>query len=487
MIKKLFIIFNLIFCITKSFALQKMYIFHINGINTSQDQALANTQELNKAANLQSNVIANNGQVDLLYNKEGNSTCTLCTQLSDVFSQKRFENVNIDDYVQVYSAARGLKLKPETPEYEDLKKSIYSKFLEDSAFMGNNFGDILEQYHGKTVNTKYLNEYIASNNGGKPFVLLVPHSQGNLYANSLYQHLTTKEGFNQQNLSIFGIASPAAQNLGAYISKTAYNSDGYITSSNDGVINSLRVLAAVSPMSIAGANFTIPKGGEFSGHGLIPTYLTNDGSRKIISEGMYNIIHYFWLSNIYSNFQQTLNGGNRALSDGLSLVTMQNSNSTLSVAGIMAKGKCLGNTPYFVTKHAKFDHEMSTGTQCVSNAKGTINLNAQDFANSNTLKIKLSHGEISQKKIECRLLAYFVCQNEMSFANIQNHYYNGIIGGIDADTSCEKKIANAARGIYTDWWRVKVNFIQEAFENGRKYSITKNALINSNVGHIKIN
>ncbi|MDD3267423.1 MAG: hypothetical protein PHC75_09640, partial [Burkholderiales bacterium] len=106
MIKKLLIIISLVFSISPLSALQKMFIFHINGINTSLDQARANKDELNKALNIQSNVIANNGQVDLLYNSDGNGICTLCNQLRDVFNQKRFENVNIDDYVKVYIAYR---------------------------------------------------------------------------------------------------------------------------------------------------------------------------------------------------------------------------------------------------------------------------------------------------------------------------------------------------------------------------------------------
>ncbi|MDD3267645.1 MAG: hypothetical protein PHC75_10770, partial [Burkholderiales bacterium] len=298
------------------------------------------------------------------------------------------------------------------------------------SFVGNNFGDILNQYHDKTVKTTHFNNYVASNNGGKPFVLLVPHSQGNLYANSLYQHLTTKEGYNQQNLSIFGIASPASQNLGTDISRSAYGNEGYITSNNDGVINSLRLLS-----NVASSNFSIPKGGEISGHGLIPTYLSNQGSRQAISDNLYNIVHYFWLSNIYSNLAQTMNGGNRVLSQGLSLVTMQEPKSTLSVAGVMANGKCLGNTPYFVTKHAKYDHEMGVGMQCVSNARGKINLNAKSFADGNTLKIRIASGKITQKHLyvfdknkQFISLCNYHMGRFLTLKDISNSYYNGVVG-----------------------------------------------------------
>lgn len=469
MIKKLIIIFSLIFSMANSFALQKIFIFHINGINTNRAQAETNKDELNKTLNVQSNLIANNGQVDLLYNSDGNGICTLCNQLRDVFSQKHFENVNIDDYVKAYLAYRKLDIKPDNKEYQELKANIRNKYLEDPAFMGNNFGDILNQYHGKTVNTTHFNDYVASNNGGKPFVLLVPHSQGNLYANSLYQHLTIKEGYNQQNLSIFGVASPASQNLGAYISKSAYGNEGYITSNNDGVINSLRLLS-----NVASANFSIPKGGEFSGHGLIPTYLSNQSSRQAISDNLYNIVHYFWLSNIYSNFTQTINGGERKLSDGLSLVTMQDPKSTLSVAGIMANGKCLGNTPYFVTKHTKYDHEMGLGMQCASNVRGSINLNAKEFADTNTLKIRIASGKITQKHLYMfDEQGRFILGNgqhrgrTLKLKDVSKSYYNGIIGGVALNDWIEvskAKVVYLVDFVYT----VPPEFSKpkEPFENG---------------------
>jgi len=65
-------------------------------------------------------------------------------------------------------------------------------------------------------------------------VLLVPHSQGNLYANSAYAELTSGEyPLPPGSLGIMGVASPAS-----YVA----NKGNYQTSNNDLVIESLRGL-----------------------------------------------------------------------------------------------------------------------------------------------------------------------------------------------------------------------------------------------------
>lgn len=448
MIKKIFIGLCLIFSIASSFALQKIYIFHINGVNTTQAEANKNREALNTTLNAQSNMISNNGQVDLLYNSNGTGgVCPLCTQLNDVFSQKKYENITVDDYVMAYIKANKLNIKPGTPEYTTLKNSIKNKYFADPAFMGNNFTDILNELHKKLtvgVNTSYLTNYLAARatNGGKPYILLIPHSQGNLYANNLYKKLTTDEGYNQSNLSIYGIASPAAKNLGDYISKSYYSNPGYITSNYDRVINSLRVLAVIPPQQdIAAATITIPEIlTEPTGHSLIGTYLANSKSKQLIATNLYNIVHYFWMSDIYSNFTQTVTSGSRILNPELSLVATQDAGSTLSIAGILANGNCLNGNPYFVVRDTTYDTEMGSGMQCASGARGTIQLNSSGFSDNNRLRIKIAAGVINQKSIAYMLGPYQICINSLNWQNVLNSggLYNGIVGGTSMDGSCER-------------------------------------------------
>lgn len=449
MIKKIFIGLCLIFSMASSFALQKIYIFHINGVNTNQQQARDNVTGLQNTINVQSNMIANNGKVDLLYNSNGTGgVCPLCTQLSDVFSQKKYENITVDDYVMAYIKANKLNIKPGTREYTALKNSIKNKYFADPAFMGNNFTDILNELHKKLtvgVNTSYLTNYLAAGatNGGKPYILLIPHSQGNLYANNLYKKLTTDEGYNQSNLSIYGIASPAAKNLGDYISKSYYSNPGYITSNYDRVINSLRVLAVIPPQQdIAAATITIPEIlTEPTGHSLIGTYLANSKSKQLIATNLYNIVHYFWMSDIYSNFTQTVTSGSRILDPSVRFVATQSPSSTLSIAGVMANGSC-PSVPYFVVRDATYDNEIGVGTQCVGTNGGTYNLNAPDYYDTNTIKIKIAAGNINQKNFTSQSRPYAsgpgcLCTNSVSWSTIPSNY-SGIVGGIGSDGSCER-------------------------------------------------
>ncbi len=304
MIKKLSLSICLFFFLNSGFALQKIYIFHINGVNTTQDEASRNRFALDRA--LPHPEGFNIQKVDLLYNKEdGASFCSLCSQLRNILEQKKFKNINLDDYVIAYIRDKKLYVKPNTSEYIALKNSIKDKYLADPAFLGNNFNDLLNQIHqkvtSKSTNPTYWDESYPRGARPKPFILFIPHSQGNLYANNLYEELIAKEGYQQTNLSIYGIASPADKNLGDYISKTIYGNPGYLTSSNDGVINALRILAAVPPQqTIAPANIIIPSNVSLdpSGHGLIPTYLSDPGANQQIVNEVSNILCYFSRNNL---------------------------------------------------------------------------------------------------------------------------------------------------------------------------------------------
>ncbi|ULH15512.1 hypothetical protein MF271_16605 [Deinococcus sp. KNUC1210] len=68
-------------------------------------------------------------------------------------------------------------------------------------------------------------------------VLLVPHSQGNLYANAVYAELQ-RRGVSLSNLRVVGAAVP---NL------TLVGGNSYVTSGSDNVINGLRLLFPVAP------------------------------------------------------------------------------------------------------------------------------------------------------------------------------------------------------------------------------------------------
>ncbi|GLS05214.1 hypothetical protein GCM10007860_23640 [Chitiniphilus shinanonensis] len=105
-------------------------------------------------------------------------------------------------------------------------------------------------------------------------VLLVPHSQGNLFANRMYTLLTDSGALQPQDLRIHGAASPADRVLGG---------GSYLTSRNDVVIASLDILRKVLPH-----NIEIPRTqSDLLGHGFKEVYLNPAlNGRQAMLDGM---------------------------------------------------------------------------------------------------------------------------------------------------------------------------------------------------------
>ncbi|WP_353325730.1 hypothetical protein [Chitiniphilus shinanonensis] len=105
-------------------------------------------------------------------------------------------------------------------------------------------------------------------------VLLVPHSQGNLFANRMYTLLTDSGALQPQDLRIHGAASPADRVLGG---------GSYLTSRNDVVIASLDILRKVLPH-----NIEIPRTqSDLLGHGFKEVYLNPAlNGRQAMVDGM---------------------------------------------------------------------------------------------------------------------------------------------------------------------------------------------------------
>jgi len=93
-------------------------------------------------------------------------------------------------------------------------------------------------------------------------VLVVGHSQGNLYSNAAYKLLYTNPMIKTQSFRIVGVASPANFVAGGGL---------YVTSDKDMVINALRFLVASSTLP---ANTPVDfNESDISGHNFIATYM----------------------------------------------------------------------------------------------------------------------------------------------------------------------------------------------------------------------
>ena len=293
--RKIFVMLVMVFSVGLSFASQKIFIFHINGIDTNIVDARRNAEALDSTIGVQSNIIANNGRVDLLYNKINESaTSNLYNQLKDVFRQKAIEkkDITIDDFVVAYLKANGLDYKIGTPDYDIVKAGIKDDYLKDKSFIGNNLDDIYNQFRDKTKQIalyknvlSYLNVESGNSGNDKPYVLLIPHSQGNLYANELYEYATSTGNIPEDHLAIYGIANPASK-MNGVINPTqnmlgcGNDSDlmHYTTAVNDFIINGLSFFSSIPPItnSPMAGNIHLNTCNDFNiCHSLINAYLAD--------------------------------------------------------------------------------------------------------------------------------------------------------------------------------------------------------------------
>ncbi|MEK7106577.1 MAG: hypothetical protein AAB899_00115, partial [Patescibacteria group bacterium] len=118
-------------------------------------------------------------------------------------------------------------------------------------------------------------------------ILLVGHSQGTFYTNSMYDYLVT-HGVPMSSISVYNIATPADRVRGG---------GKYLTSTNDRVINKIRILIAKAgtpaPLS---ANITIPLpenelNDKAGGHHFGSSYLAMEPDRIVgdISQALGNL------------------------------------------------------------------------------------------------------------------------------------------------------------------------------------------------------
>lgn len=275
----------------------RIFVFHINGVNTLPDDALKNVGELKKVAKIDSNIITWN----ILYNPTSGS---LIDDLLDVYLQKVQEKkaLDLDDYVEVYMRNHDLHYDKNSPEYEALKTSILENYRKDPSFFGNHFNTILENFKQEVppeVTTRFqsvmteLKDYQKTKHA---YVLLLPHSQGNLYANQLFSYLSEAEHFPVDHLAIFGIATPAnfvpvsvslpGKRYGQF---DPTDNIRYVTSSNDAVINSMRLHNFFTfseeeypePSNISFATLLCP---DKYCHSLTDAYLHDETSKSLIAK-----------------------------------------------------------------------------------------------------------------------------------------------------------------------------------------------------------
>lgn len=251
----------------------KLYALHINGVDTTLDNSKNNLKVLKNSSKIK---YTNNAVIwDVIYNPTRSSeiesgtvkwALNLFNNILDVFYQKQHQgelkNMTLDIYTKMYMSLVGLNYTNGSKQYIKLQNTLqpsYAAYLDkiggsNSELVKQNFHNIISpplpvaqsliQLINKDSNSNY--DYSKSLDS----VLLIPHSQGNLYANYLYQYLTEVEHMNTKRIAIYGIASPASYNLGDWpvkdeeweaqdLMEVIQPVNSYITSCSDRVINSL--------------------------------------------------------------------------------------------------------------------------------------------------------------------------------------------------------------------------------------------------------
>lgn len=193
-------------------------IFHINGIQTTETDANRNLDRLTVAYGN-----AHNEHL-IAYRLAYNPTQGALLDLVDVFAQKLNEYPGAT-FSMIVRAFLGRVRDPLPVSLADELQRILIERIRSTGYVSLNDADLA------AVVDRIRRQRLS---GAK--TLLVPHSQGNLYANSAYTLLTQAAGnpVPPKSLAIVGVASPAAFVAGA--------NGRYVTSRQDLVIFGLRKL-----------------------------------------------------------------------------------------------------------------------------------------------------------------------------------------------------------------------------------------------------
>ncbi|MBY4707380.1 hypothetical protein K6V18_20335 [Ralstonia insidiosa] len=197
--------------------------------------------------------------VPISYSNAINPTGGFIDDLSRVFQQKLAENPSLS-WELLVRASLGL-IEGLSPELAKFILDLIVKTENESTAELKKKWEAENSYIDGRVTT-HVTDYTRDilDNGRR--VLLVAHSQGNLYANASHRLLYTNPEVTPGSFGTIGVASPANYVAGG---------GEYITSDADVIINALR---SIISDQVLPANVSIPfDTAELSGHNFIKTYM----------------------------------------------------------------------------------------------------------------------------------------------------------------------------------------------------------------------
>lgn len=246
---------------------RKTDIYFGNGVWNSYDDAVKGQEKLQK--NIDSLIINDNqqlkdkyGKVKLVYNWTGTSpgnSVAITTKIYDLIEtfyqlkkEGQFQNSDIYTFIRAFMLSKAPITLP-------LIDSILQEYV--SSITADNLKVMLDKYNDESFDKSHR-------------VLLIAHSQGNLFGNSIYDAL----GWKQDYFKMVSIATPSKRVTDGKLPYTTFECDDIINLydfSSDGIPGHLPGKMPCTEYEVSG-----------DGHQLIPFYLVNVDS---VSEIMQNV------------------------------------------------------------------------------------------------------------------------------------------------------------------------------------------------------
>lgn len=233
MLKRLILLATLI--ASPAFAAPAAVVF-VNGIQNTFDDSVASMLVL------KANMKAKKLDKDFVYGNAYNASNGFFSDMWQVFQQKKHETQNVKDFWRMLDGG--------TTQAGWMSQDIYDKYL--NSLSTSSMPELPEHL-------KMYRQYLAE---GRKLVL-VAHSQGNLYANAEQNMLVSGPRSAQGKISSVGVASPAQYLLPG---------SSYITSSWDQVINGLRMIKNALPSNIS---IGFQPAQDTLGHSFVKIYMNN--------------------------------------------------------------------------------------------------------------------------------------------------------------------------------------------------------------------
>ena len=186
----------------------------------------------------------------------------------------------------------------------DRASDEYMKKLEEDA-------QGLSRYYQQSTTNNHIQKYTSDLNEGKK-VIVVAHSQGNLFANAAVSEVIKRNSGYVNNIGIVGVANPAGVVVG---------SNKYVTADDDRVIDALRITHTVLPSNIDNDPGIFDDPRDLLNHNFITSYFASELTKEY--EAGNTLLSRARIDNMVFDLLKTLDYPASDLGDGAIKITLE--------------------------------------------------------------------------------------------------------------------------------------------------------------------